>query len=464
MKLFSLMAGLLMCTFTGLYAQADTEIRGTVLDENGAGAEFVNVLLLQASDSSLVKGAITEIGGTYLIEGIDNGVYVLAATMVGYDAIYSETFELSPERKNFRPSDLVFEAAGVALDEIVVKAQKPFIELSQNKIIVNVESSPVAAGNSALEVLERAPGILVDQNDTISLKGRQGVLILIDGKETYLSNQEIAQMLESMSADDIESIEIISNPSSRHEAAGNSGVINIKLKKDKSLGTNGSLSGGFGYWERPWANTSVHLNHRQKKYNLFGGYSYYCNLNFQELNISRKIPFEEGAVAQFDQTFLDEKKWSSHRVNLGADWFLNDQTAIGVLSNIRFGDFSSDRTNETEISGDNPEPYTPLSSSIDQDETWVNQTHNLNLKHEFAAKGRSLTFDADYSSFNSPEDTDFTNLFFDQEGIPETDPLLLRSDIVSEITIYDLKADYTHPLGEKMKLGSGLEKQFCGGG
>ncbi len=174
------------------------------------------------------------------------------------------------------------------------------IEQEIDRMVINVENSIVSSGNNVLEVLEKAPGVTIDrQNDQIQLKGKQGVIVLIDGKQTYLSGQDLSNLLKSTQSENIEKIEIITNPSSKYDASGNSGIINIKMKKNKIYGTNGSATVGAGYGKFAKKNSSLMLNHRVGKFNAFGNYSYTNNKSYQENVISRIIPFE-GSITYFE--------------------------------------------------------------------------------------------------------------------------------------------------------------------
>lgn len=449
---------LCMMSFLSINLHAQSLIKGSVADETGAPAAFANVLLLASADSSLVKGTITEEDGTYLFEDITSGRYLVNVSTVGYDALYSEPFAY--DGGTYEVPAFQFAEAGVELDEVVVEATKPFMELKNNKLVINVESSPVAAGNNALELLAKAPGVIIDQDNNISLKGKSGVLIMIDGKNTYMSMEELVRMLETTPANNIASIEIVDNPSAKYDAQGNAGIINIKMKKDKNLGLNGNLTAGTGYGRYEKANTAVRLNYRDRSFNLYGNYSYYYNKSFQDLDLQRRIPTQTDVVS-FIQDNNRVQYSNSHRASVGFDYFLNDKTTIGVLGNGRFGEWHANSDNFTEISGDNPEPFDLVDATAANDNFWTNLTGNVNLRHQFDKKGHELTFDADYSSFAGEEDMNNFNYFFNQDQEEEVaSPNLVRSDNTTDVTIQALKTDYTRPLGESAKLEAGVKASF----
>jgi iron complex outermembrane receptor protein len=230
-------------------ATASGKITGSVITEQGKPADYATVTLLRAKDSSVVKSSLTNETGTYVIERVNAGTYIMKATIIGYNKSFSGPVTVE-SNATLKVPVLQLTPATASLKAVNITATKPLIERKIDRTVMNVENSVLAAGNSAMEILERAPGVTVDKDDNISLKGKQGVTVMVDGKLTYLSSAQLANMLRSTDGNTIQSIEIITNPSAKYDAAGNSGIINIKLKKNKSAGTNGSLAatGGYGQY------------------------------------------------------------------------------------------------------------------------------------------------------------------------------------------------------------------------
>lgn len=429
-------------------------VTGKVTNEKNKSVEFANILLLNAADSSLAKGDLSDSTGAYFFENINNGKYLISVSMVGYNQIYSPTFEVN--NNTFTVPTLTF-GKGVKLDEVEVVARRPFIELSANKLIVNVESSPTSAGDNALEVLRKSPGVQVDQNNNISLKGKQGVLIMIDGKQSYLSNAEIARMLESMPSSSINQIEIILNPSAKYEAEGNAGIINIKMKKDKNLGFNGNITLGGGYGKYPNGNGNFTFNYRQKKYNVFGNAGTWYEKGFQINNIIREVPFN-GMTTKFDQ--ISDRVHFSQGIYYrgGVDFFLTDKTTLGVLVNGNHGNWNFDATSNTNITGDNQEVFSLVQAINNGRSEWDNLTYNVNFKQEFD-KGKELTVDADYSTYKSGNNSTYDNFYLDNNQQVAT-PYLLRSNNGSDISIMAFKADYSHPINDKISVETGVKSSF----
>jgi hypothetical protein len=453
----------LLAIFTRLSAQhyGKAMVDGYVQDEQQKAVDFANVLLLNPKDTTLIKGAITDSSGYFAFDELAEGSYLIQATMIGYKPVYSAVFELNAANASFSLPKLQLGAAATELSEVVVSAQKPFIELRADKLVVNVESSPVAAGNNALELLAKAPGVILDQNNNISLKGKQGVLIMMNGKRSYLSNEEIVRMLETTPADAIETIEIMLNPSARYDAAGNAGIINIQMKKDKNLGFNANLRVGGGMGNFPKANSGLRFNYRQKAFNLYGNYDYYFNRSFQDLSIDRTVPYG-GGLTVFDQLNHSIREYGGHNVQIGGDWFIGKNTTIGALFNGRFGSWKEKSNNTTDISGTSPWAYSMIKAGGDHDQGWDNYTYNVNFKHKFDDKGRELTIDADYSDYDTDTDADYFNYFFNSEGLETETPNLLQSTNYSKVNIKAIKADYSQPIGEKSKLEVGAKSSIVG--
>jgi len=215
-------------------AQTNTGIKitGLLLDEQSKPMEYATVSLLRAKDSSIVKGTLSSDAGAYSFERVSAGTYLIKATAVGYTK--AVTAQLSVTNANITAPGLTVKNNSKSLQTVNITTTKPLIEHKVDRMVMNVENSILAAGNSAMEILERAPGVTIDKDDNISLKGKQGVTVMINDKLTYLSATQLATLLRSTDGTTIESIEIITNPSAKYDASGNSGIINIKLKKKKT--------------------------------------------------------------------------------------------------------------------------------------------------------------------------------------------------------------------------------------
>ena len=423
--------------------QAQYSISGKVLDGSSAAVPYANVLLLNAKDSSLIRGSVSDTSGYYELERITTGKYLLSAQAVGYQSYFSKVFDLA---QDLTFEELIIQEAMTELGEVVVKALRPLMEVTPNALVVNVESSPILQNGNALELLEKSPGVVVDQDGNISVKGKSNVLVYLDGKQTYLSDTDLAQLLESTTANNIAKIEIMDNPPAKYDAEGNAGIINIVRKKSVDQGLNGRVSLGLGYGRYPKANPGLTLNYRSEIVNLFGSYNYNYNRRFQNNNIYRLIPTqnEQGEPVNtiFDQYSSQVSINNNHNFRTGADWFINKNTTIGMLVSGNIGSWERDGNNTTFLSGYFTNPYNRLEANNLLDNQWVNMTYNLNFSTKLTDKA-SLSIDADYANWVKDTEQENNNYFFNAEENSDEPPLLVRTFADTRIEIIAVKADYS---------------------
>ena len=429
-------------------------ISGAVKDSDGKYLEFANVLLLSAKDSSLVRGAISEENGAYVFENISMGEYLIETSLVGFGNGQSSLINFDG-KTDFSVNEIQLEN-GIEIDEITVVGKKPFVELRADKMIVNVANSSVNVGNSALEVLAKSPGVTIDNNNNISLRGKQGVLVTINGKNQYLSGDEISRLLETMPSSNIETIEIITNPSAKYDAEGNSGIINIVLKKNENLGTNGNISTTL----RQGINTShfhnIGLNNRSEKLNIYGNAEYYDWGWSQDLGLLRNINYLEG-VTVFDQNSEMREVGNGYNVKLGMDWSLAENSTLGFLVKRNEGGEQNYNYNITTITGDNMPEFERLVVDADGDEDYMSNTYNVNFTQKLSEKGMKLTLDADYSDYLNEQDFVYGNFFRDNNDIAVLDPYFLRNNQKIDIDIFATTADLEIPISETVNIETGLK-------
>ena len=427
------------------YAQQGT-VSGKVQYANNTVADFANVLLLQASDSSLVKGVLSDATGSYRFDGVEAGNYRVVATILGYNKARSKPFAISPENTAVTLPALVLTQTATALKEVVVEAQRPLIEQHLDKTVMNVENSIVAAGNTALEVLQKAPGVSVDQNDNISMRGRAGVIVMIDGKQVPMSGSELANMLRGMSADALDKIELITNPSAKYDAAGNAGIIDIKLKKDKRLGTNGSVSSSLGYGQYAKSNQGLQLNHRTKSLNLFGSYNYVYRRDFTQLDIYRRF-FEDGVMTMaYDQQNRFDFNINNHSVRVGADYYISPETVAGVVVSGFTSDFNRYNLNKSVLQDAQQVPQSYYLTDATAGHDRGNQSVNFNIKHSLDTLGREITADLDYIVYQNGDVQNFDTRKYSLSNEQIDAPSLLYGTLNGDLTIKSAKVDYSQPL------------------
>ena len=422
--------------------------------------EDVYLNLLNQKDSSLAKIGISEKNGQATIDDIKPGRYFLTASKVGYEKYTSEVITIDENNNNITLSPIELSKSDHALKEVEISYKKPLIERQFDKLIVNVENSILAAGSSALEVLERAPGVIINNETSILLKSKSGVIIMIDGKISPLSGADLINYLKSVPATNIDKIEIITNPSARYDAAGNSGVINIKFKKDQRQGLNGSitLNYGQGFYSKP--SGSANMNYRKNKWNLFGNLSYSEPIGFTHFYINRKFFNSEHSVESiFDQTSFIKQPMKSRNAKIGVDYYMNSRTVVGVLFNGNL--FNMRREGNTNALITDAEQTLLYTSSTDNflKEERFNGFGNFNLKHTFDSTGTELTVDADYGNFNGKIDQNYKVSYFQPDGT-QTSEDLVRTDQDGLITVRSFKADFVKPLKQDAKFEAGLKTSF----
>ena len=431
---------------------AQHQISGTVQDEQQHPLPSANVLLLLATDSSLVKGTVADTTGVYTLEAVTDGSYLLSVQMIGYQSYFSDPFRPQTAEQQW-PSVQLTEST-TELGEVVVQAAKPLMEVTSNALVVNVSASPVLQNGSAKEVLEKSPGVVVDQNGNISVKGKSNVLVYLDGKPTYMSNRDLLQMLESMPAQNIEKLEIMDNPPAKYDAEGNAGIINIVRTAEAATGLNGTVGVNAGYGLNPKLSPSIQLNYRQEKFNLFGDYSYFYNKYASSTDLFRRIPNETGGITTFDQRADDLGVPQGHNFRAGADWFVTKKSTLGVLISGNDGRYQETTNNLTVLGGTYDNPYDGLTAINTRDNRWQSLTYNVNFEQNWEKAG-TLKLDLDYVQRNSNSLQRNDNVYFSNEGTTEEPPLLVRTATLTTIDILAAQADYSRALGEGWQVEAG---------
>ncbi|QEC53762.1 outer membrane receptor protein involved in Fe transport [Anseongella ginsenosidimutans] len=447
----------------GLSGKTGTvSVTGKITSESGNPIAFVNIALLKAGDSSLVTGTVSDSTGIFLLENLASGKYIIKASFLGYESAFSGPFQAGGAAPAHNAGTLVMKQDTGLLQSVTVTGQKPLIEQKLDRTVLNVENSILAQGNTALEVLEKAPGVMVDNDGNISLKGKPGVLIMIDGKPTYLSQQQVSTMLQSMSSNNIARVEIITNPSAKYEAAGNSGIINIVLKKNKNAGVNGSANASFSQGKKYRADGGLNLNYRNKKLNIFGNYSYGQRMGDRQLDISRNF-FVSGSDI-IDRSFLQEAHMKmpshNHSVKGGVDYYLDEKNTIGVMLSGNIGEWESDNPTLSSILHPDESLHSGSRSLNVTSNHWNNLTYNFNYKHMFDSAGKELTADMDYSRSDYGSDQNFHTDFFDAAGETVSQASVRRGSLPSLTDIYAGKIDYVHPFKNGIKLETGWKSSF----
>src|ERR1700722_14653747 len=454
-----------LLTLTGFSAMAQTpsgKIDGTIKDEKGQPIEAVTITLLQAKDSSRLKETVTNKTGYFTFDNIPTGKYLVAASSVGYSRLYSRVLQLTTGRVAQTLSPRVLTGTSTRLHEGPVVGRRPPIEQKPDRTIINVDASPSNTGSTAMDVLEKAPGVTLDKDDNISPKGKQGVQVMIDGKPTYLSSAQLADYLRSLPASAIDQIELMTNPSAKYDAAGNSGIINIKTKKNKMKGFNGNLNLTHTQGVYPKPSGSLNLNYRTGQFNFFLNAGSSPWEGFQVLQIQRKYLDDDAAQTVnsiFQQTTVMHFINPEANLKFGMDYYVTPKTTVGFV-------VSGFRNKEMDRSGSNIQLLSPgyvvdslVYSPNTNNTSWKNGSANLNFRHTYDSSGRELAADLDYVRYSSVSNQYFNNQTFTPDK-SLLDQSVLTGYLPSTINIYTFKTDYTRPLAKGYKLETGIKLSY----
>ena len=458
---------LLTAVFTTLsivsFSQIKTgRVSGTVIDGNAKTIESATITLLRAKDSSVAKISVADKIGKYEFDAVPEGRYFVSITAVGHYKGFSETFDITATSSSTLVKTIELVPQPKLIGEVTVTAKKPLVEQKLDRMVVNVEASVTNVGASAMEVLEKSPGISVDKDGNISLKGKQGVKVYIDGRPSYLSGTDLANLLRNMNASQLDQIEIMTNPPAKYDAAGNSGIINIKTKKTKQFGYNGSISSTWSQGRYPKVSESLNFNYRKNKVNLFTNIGYSNRKNSQNLNIQRKF-IESGTnevKSLFDQESRIRENGKSLNGKIGIDYSATKKTTLGAVVSGFYNPGTFNNRSNVFISNPSGILQGQTLARTNNDRKWKNFGTNLNFRHEFDSTGKELTMDADYLSYSSTDAQDLVNAYFNTIGMPTFKPDTLLGSLPQHIEIYSGKADYTHPLKKGAKIEAGLKTSF----
>lgn len=463
MKTIIVALGMLFCcTFTAFAQQPNSsgKITLTVTDNAGKPLPFTSVMLRKVKDSTLVKGEMSTENGGCAFDGIANGHYFIQASQMGYTTSYSTAFQVDAGHKTVALGSMKLPPLGKNLQAVNVTAQKPYIESSAGKTVMNIENSVSAAGNTALDLLRRAPGVQVDNNENVTLKG-QSVTVMIDGKLTYLSGEQLTNLLKTTPGESIASIEILTSPSAKYDASGNGGIINIKTKKGKMTGVNGNVNATLTQSKYGRYGISGNINWRTEKFNLFGNFDQGDYPRQVTRDYSRSVKESDGSTTFMQQDVFQRNRFKNNYLKVGMDYFINDKHTIGVLANGFKNAFSNQIYSATHLGRPNMPPDSVVNSLTVNDNKFDNIALNLNYKGIIdTAGGREISFDADYAQFNNHRFMQLNDSLYDPHSKLSRNPNSIRTTGGTQVLIKSLKIDLSWPLGKESKLEAGAKASF----
>ena len=448
---FILLIALLTAATSALADASKGIITGKVVDKlSNQPIPFVSVTLGLLPDTTIKKSVQTDDKGSYKFDHIPDGRYVVSAYMVGYNRMHSKP--LVCKQNSIKVEPLTME--NTVIQEVTVNGRRPEIELKADRTVLNVENSTTASADNAYDVLRKAPGINIDKDDNISLKGKTGIIVTINDKPTYLSGQELASYLKSLNGAEIEKVELITTPPARYEASGNSGIINIKMKRNSAIGVNGSANVGAVYTGKLSEYGGLSLNMRKGRLNTFGSIngrnSYYRN----SLDIERHLKGDTALIVQNSKT---HGSFLNYGYRLGADYELNRRHTFGVLVRGLAYESSSSLNANTNLLLKEGLLAKSLRSTTESKSNNRNTSLNANYRMAIDTNGRTLNVDVDYVSYCKGGTEYNDTYYFGPTGTSTSAPLLLKNHTPSDITIKSFRADYAHPFSKETILEVGIK-------
>ncbi|WP_316826326.1 outer membrane beta-barrel family protein [Pedobacter miscanthi] len=455
---------LLLCFLTSnkVFAQSDPAINGTVVMENGSPVEFASVAL-QNEEGKGIKGTLTDSLGRFSFPALQHGKYRIKISNMGYITHHTNIIQLTAQRSMVILGKLKLMEDAQTLNSVNISVQKKVIEQSIDKMTINVENSILSAGNTALELLQRAPGIKVDDEGKISLKGRTGVNVMINGKLTYLSPAELAVLLKGTNSASVSKIEIMANPSAKYDAAGNAGIINIVMKKSQMKGLNGSVSINGGAGRKARYGSGFSLNYKNAGVNVFGSYNYTYRGETEYLDFSRRFYTNGIVTGNYDrisnQHTETNEPLNTNNFRAGMDVDIDQKNTLGFLINGNIGKYLHDSKTSNILQNQSGVIQSEMATTNYDQQNWSNITYNLNYLRKFKKEARTLSADVDFAgnSFTS-------KLNLDTYTAPNASTPAKTSNrkgyVPAKTDVYVAKVDYSDQPGKAIKIDGGIKSAF----
>ena len=437
-----------------------TVITGRVVDEKGKPFESVSISLLKASDSTLVKVAVSGKHGIYRFSELPYGRYFIHAAAINFGIKEIPVFEYISSSPLLVMDAISMIPITKNMDAVVVTGKKPLIEQKTDRLVYNVDAAVTNIGATAMEILEKTPGVSIDKDGKISVKGKPDVIIMVDGRPSYLTPAELANLLNTLNASQISQIEIMTNPSAKYDAAGNAGIINIKTRKNTAQGFNGSVTLSYGQGVYPKTNNSINLNYRAGKINTFLNYGYNRNQGFMNFDIQRNFIDNDGLiVSSLNQESFRKSLSQSNNIKWGIDYRISPGTTIGMVAS-GFGTPQQQDAFTTSLLNDgNGQLISTEQTAKLVDNTWKNGAINLNLRSVRDSSGKEISANVDYLHYDFTGRQDLTGLTYDPSGML-VGKNRLKNTLPLLIDIYSGRLDWLYPLKDGAKLEAGLKSSL----
>lgn len=448
---------LLLLSFSWFYSQGKSSLSSRIYGKNGQPMSNVTVMLMKADRDEVLKTTITDQNGNFEFEDFVSEPVKLVIEQTGYEKFISETL-ISSEGKITFP-EIRLNPGTKEIEGVTITSKKPFVTQKIDRIVVNPDALISNAGTTALEVLEKTPSVSVDMNGNISMKSKSGVQVFIDDKPSYLSASDLADYLRSIPSSSIETIEVIANPPAKYDAAGNAGIINIRLKKNAARGFNGGINLAYGQGKHMRANNSANFNYRIKKWNFFSNFSLNKNETYQDLTITREYFTPNGdRSSTFTQNSYITPSSRTHSAKVGADFYATPKTTLGIVLSGFINPSDRNIANNAVIQNADYETVSLVEAQNPMKIRFKNDAINLNMNHKFTDK-QELSVNFDHINYHSRVSQNLYNAILnpDRSVIEQTQ---MDSELPSDIRIKAIKADYSGVEALGGNLGFGAKSSF----
>ncbi len=436
------------------FACAQVKVTGKVHVENNVPLASATAYLMKAKTTVILKAVVTDGNGEYHFSDIKGGSYYIDVKMVGYTANKSNVFDIS--KSDYKVPAILLNTDTRKLQEVAVEGKRPMVESKPGKLVLNVENAPLAAGNNALDIVQRAPGVSLDNNNNLQLMGQSGVSVTIDGRQTYMSGEQLVNFLKSTDGNQIKSVEVITTRAAKDDAEGAVGTINIVLKKNRMEGFNGTFNMTAGRGEKFRGNSSLSLNYKKNNTTVFGSYAYSDEKSHRKLLLDRVIQ-NKGEKTYFKQRSILDEKEQNHSYRFGVEQRTSARNTLTVQFNGSNNIEYNDNDSKTNVGKSFTTLDSLLISTSQFKELFDRYSANLNNEFRIDSNGRKLTLDLDWSKFKSSKRVSYNNQYFDGQMDAITPEEIQRSRMPIGIDIYVAKLDYEQPLTKISKLEMGAK-------
>lgn len=411
------------------------EVLGKVLNESKQNIGFASIILVQ-NDSTYINNTISTSTGEFKISNVPSGTYSIRIEHIEYASYTSELFTLSHGEKKSLPTFILQPVINV-LDEVKIINKKKLIEVQSDKLIFNVSNSPSASGTNGLDLLKKAPGVSIDLDNNISLLGKSGVQIYINNIPSRLSGTDLASFLQSMTSDNIDSIEIISNPSSKYEAEGNAGIINIRMKKNIELGFNGSATSSFTQGQYLRYSNGLSLNYGNEKLKTNFDITQSQNKSYDTFLDTKR---QNESILELDSEELRNNK--AVNIALGLEYRLSENQTLNFSGRSILNQNESDLNSRNDIFDTNPRQLNSILISRSAFEE-PSQNLSLNLNHQWTVnETSSLNTALSLGAFSNDQNTYQPNTYLESDGATIISVDDNQFNGTADINLWSAKTDF----------------------